>query len=530
MTIGRLAEADDTVERPPHAFSAGRRAIVFSVLIAIASIALTLAFWNRFTNLATNAVAADLSQLRTRLPEPASTLLLAFTGLLFLMLCFVRAMIKRAQETEATNHLLNTELQARQLVEDELRESQARFAGILEISPEVIISTNEGRKITLFNQGAEAAFGYSSEEVIGKSLELLLPARFRGPHDVHVKEFSRSEHKVRKLMGSRTVLALRKDGSEFQVDASISKLEFKGKNIYTAILRDVTARQRAEEELRKSHDELEVRVQERTADLQLTNRALEKEIAERKAGEATLRQLSGRLLQAQDEERRRIARELHDSTAQYLAALALDIAFVQNSKPELAEHLLEVLSSMSQLVDQCSSEIRTMSYLLHPPLLDDLGLTSALRWYAGGFTKRSGVDVQLELPPDLDRLPADHERTYFRIVQECLTNVRKHSGATVARIRLTECEDEIHLEVSDNGCGMPLIAQATGDTGALMGVGIVGMRERVRQLGGRFEMRSTGEGSVVIAVLSVPRKTSSSGVNGFCGGKIRVLQKSPDAA
>src|SRR5476649_1745154 len=145
-------------------------------------------------------------------------------------------------------------------------------------------------------------------------------------------------------MGSRTVLALRKDGSEFQVDASISKLEFKGKNIYTAILRDVTARQRAEEELRKSHDELEVRVQERTADLQLTNRALEKEIAERKAGEATLRQLSGRLLQAQDEERRRIARELHDSTAQYLAALALNIAFVQKSAPELPKHLQDILS------------------------------------------------------------------------------------------------------------------------------------------------------------------------------------------
>jgi PAS domain S-box-containing protein len=455
-----------------------------------------------------------LTQLRTRLPELALLLPLAFTCLLLIMLRFVQTTSKHAREMEATNAKLGTALRMRQIVEDELRESRARFEGVLEISPDAIISTDEERRITLFNQGAEAIFGYRSEEVIGKSLELLLPDRFRAAHYLHVGEFSEGNQHVRKMMGPRTVLGLRKDGSEFPLEASISKLELKGEKIYTSILRDVTQRQRAEEELRRAHDELEVRVEERTMELQCTNQELEKEITERKEGEEMLRHLSGRLLQAQDEERRRVARELHDSTAQYLAALALNIAFVQKNSHDLPENLLEILSDAGRLVDRCTTEIRTMSYLLHPPLLDDLGLISALQWYSGGFTKRSGVKVLLELSPNLGRLPADHERAYFRIVQECLTNVRKHSGATVAKIRLAQAEDELHLEISDNGCGLPgAITQTTGDMMALLGVGIAGMRERMRQLGGRLEMRSTSEGSVVTAVLPIPREVSTSGAS-----------------
>lgn len=455
-----------------------------------------------------------LSQLETRLPELALLLPLAFTCLLLIMLRFTQVSIKHAREMEASNEQLNTALRMRQLVEDELRESRARFEGVLEISPDAIISSDEKRRITLFNQGAETMFGYKSEEVIGKNLELLLPDRFRATHYEHVDEFGKSKQNVRKMMGPRTVMGLRKDGSEVPLEASISKLELKGEKIYTSILRDVAQRHRAEEELRRAHDELEVRVQERTMELQCTNQELEKEITERKDGEEMLRQLSGRLLQAQDEERRRVARELHDSTAQYLAALALNIAFVQKNSHSLPGNILETLSDASRLVDRCTTEIRTMSYLLHPPLLDDLGLTSALQWYSSGFAKRSGVKVLLELSTNLGRLPADHERAYFRIVQECLTNVRKHSGATVAKIRLTQAEDELHLEISDNGCGLPVgITQATGDMMALLGVGIVGMRERMRQLGGRLEMRSTSEGSVVTAVLPIPREVSTSGAS-----------------
>lgn len=452
-----------------------------------------------------------LSQLRTRLPELALALPLALTGLLLIMLRFVQATGRHGREIEATNEQLNAALHMRTIAEEESHESHARFAGILKISADAIISTDEKQQITLFNEGAEAMFGYKSEEVIGRSLELLLPHRFRIAHRDHVQKYSETQDNPHKRIVARIVFGLRKDSSEFSLEASISKLELKSQTIYTAILRDVTERQRAQEELRRAHNELAVRVQERTVELQCANQALQEEIAERKEAEEMLRQLSGRLLQVQDEERRRVARELHDSTAQYLCALSLNIAAVQAGAPELPEHLLAILSDTSLLVDRCGTEIRSLSYLLHPPLLDDLGLTSALHWYAQGFTKRSGVEVQLELSPTLGRLPADYERAYFRIVQECLTNVRRHSGATVAKIRISRDEHGTRLEVTDNGRGMPGLTPATNDVVAFLGVGIAGMRERVRQLGGLLEISSTSQGSVVSAVLLLPRDVSSSG-------------------
>lgn len=452
-----------------------------------------------------------LSQLLTRLPELALGLPLTLAGLLLIMLHFVQVTSSHARQMESTNSQLNAALRIRDLARDDLSESQARFALVSEISADAIIATNEEQLITLFNQGAEVTLGCKSEEAMGQSLELLLPPRFQTAHRGHAHELSQDQQHRRKMMAARSV-GLRKDGTEFPLEASISKLVLKGQTIYTAILRDVTERQSAEDELRRAHNELEVRVQERTLELECANRALQSEIAERKEAEEMLRQLSGRLLQIQDEERRRVARELHDSTAQYLCGLSLNIATVQVGAPELPEHLLAILSDSTLLVDRCSTEIRSLSYLLHPPLLDDLGLTSALQWYAGGFTKRSGVDVQLEFSPELGRLPADHERAYFRIVQECLTNVRRHSGATVARIRLTRDEQGTRLEVTDNGCGMPGLTQATNDVIAHLGVGIAGMRERVRQLGGQIEISSTSKGSVVVATLLMPPETLSSGV------------------
>jgi PAS domain S-box-containing protein len=452
-----------------------------------------------------------LSQIHTRLPELAALLPLAFTWLLWTMLESARAQDKHAQELEANSRNMDAALYMRRVAEEEVRESQARFAGILEISSDAIISTDQMQRIVIFNQGAEAIFGYKPEEIIGQSLDILLPRQAKAAHRRYVEEFSNDRPPLRKMGSARIVQGLRKDGTEFPLDATISKLEFKGELIYTAILRDVSERQRAEEELRRAHDELEIKVQERTVQLQSTNEVLQAEVAERKEAEERLRQLSGTLLQTQDEERRRIARELHDSTAQYLVALSLNVAAVQAGAPELPAHLFKLLSDAGLLVDRCTAEIRSLSYLLHPPLLDDLGLTSALEWYAAGFTKRSGVEVQLELSPNIGRLPADHERAYFRIVQECLTNVRRHSGATVAKIRLVPNEHGTLLEVSDDGCGMSGIGQ--GNDYAQIGVGIAGMRERMRQLGGRLEIESTNEGSVVRAVFLLPHEASISGAN-----------------
>jgi signal transduction histidine kinase len=221
--------------------------------------------------------------------------------------------------------------------------------------------------------------------------------------------------------------------------------------------------------------------------------------------EESLRSLSGRLLRLQDEERRRLARELHDSTAQSLAALSLELAIVGERGGRLAPRARHALEEAGRIADACSRELRTLSYLLHPPLLDEMGLASALTGYVEGFSKRSGIRVQLDMPADIGRLPGEVETTLFRIVQECLTNVHRHSMSPVARVRLTIDPETIQLEIADEGHGLPP-GEMNGGNGTRheLGVGIAGMKERVRQLGGNLELDSSGAGLTVRAFL--PRR------------------------
>ncbi len=226
------------------------------------------------------------------------------------------------------------------------------------------------------------------------------------------------------------------------------------------------------------------------------------DITERKLAERTLRDLSARLLRLQDEERRRLARELHDSTAQGLAAVAMNLASLERTASQLAPAGRSTLAESQSLLDQCLREIRTMSYLLHPPLLEEAGLTSALRWYAEGLTARSGLPIELELPPDLGRLSTELETTAFRIVQEALSNVHRHSGSPRASVRLLRSDGTLVLEVADEGRGIApgVLKQATGEP-AGTGVGLAGMRERARLVGGRLEVLAPGSGTLVRAVL-----------------------------
>jgi signal transduction histidine kinase len=238
---------------------------------------------------------------------------------------------------------------------------------------------------------------------------------------------------------------------------------------------------RAEEALQISHAQLELRITESTADL---------------------RRLSGQLLHLQDEERRRTARLLHETVAQDLVALKMDLAVLRRfgkwDRAEAGEALEEALA----LTDECIREARTVSYLLHPPLLDEAGLASALQWYIAGFERRSGIRTKLNLPPTLGRLPRETELIVFRFVQECLTNVHRHSGSPSARITINETATELVVRVSDRGCGMPQpTLDAMGSSSPLLGVGIMGMYERVKQAGGSMKIQSGHQGTIVTAVL-----------------------------
>ena len=247
-------------------------------------------------------------------------------------------------------------------------------------------------------------------------------------------------------------------------------------------------------------------VEKMVAISQVASVALQNALAYQKLqrNEEELRQLSTRLLRIQDEERRRLARELHDSTGQILATLALKIGAARRSLGVDNQKVLDALSESSTLAKQCSDDLRTLSYLLHPPLIDEEGLASALKWYAQGFAKRSGIRIELDLSPELGRLPQDVETALFRTVQEGLTNVHLHSGSPMAWIRVAHTPSEVTLEIRDEGRGIPAEVLKALPTGVSnLGVGIAGMRERVRQLGGRLEIDSGNWGTKVRAVVSL---------------------------
>jgi PAS domain S-box-containing protein len=213
-------------------------------------------------------------------------------------------------------------------------------------------------------------------------------------------------------------------------------------------------------------------------------------------------EFSSRLQHIQDEERKRIARELHDSVGQLLAAIGMNINIVQAQSHKLDSKAAGAVSDNARLVEQVSAEIRTISHLLHPPLLDLAGLASALRWYVDGFSERSKIKVDLEIPADLGRLPSDMEIAIFRIVQECLTNIHRHSGSATATIRLHQEGERLIVQVEDRGKGIPAEKQQELESGR-GGVGFGGMRERVRQLGGTLEIQSQTSGTTVSATLKV---------------------------
>jgi two-component system, NarL family, sensor kinase len=181
----------------------------------------------------------------------------------------------------------------------------------------------------------------------------------------------------------------------------------------------------------------------------------------------------------------------------------MNLAHVSREASSLSPDAAKALADNASLLEQISTEIRTISHLLHPPLLDEVGLESALQWYIDGFSERSKIQVALELPEDFGRLPRNLEITLFRVVQECLTNIHRHSGSSTAAIRVARSEKEVRLEVRDEGKGIPVETQTTLASGRLSGVGLRGMHERLRQMGGLLDVQSNGRGTLVLATLPI---------------------------
>lgn len=233
------------------------------------------------------------------------------------------------------------------------------------------------------------------------------------------------------------------------------------------------------------------------------------DISERKRAEELLRSLSARLLQTQDEERRRIARELHDSAGQLLVGLDINLVTVTREAEKLSSNASRALSESMGLVKELSAELRNISHLLHPPLLDEAGLPAAIRWYVERFSQRSKISVGIHLASNLGRLPREIETTIFRIIQESLTNVHRHSGSTTAEVHLTRERGRITVKICDNGKGLE--SRDYRFSGSVTpGVGIQGMRERVRQLGGQFEIRSGETGTSITAMLPLDEVVAKS--------------------
>ena len=332
-------------------------------------------------------------------------------------------------------------------------------AQLLDLANDAIFVRTFDDTITYWNQGAERLYGWSREEVLGRPIHDTLRTEFPQPFSEIRAQVVRDGSWQGELTHSR------RDGSRITVASRWSLWRNKEKTPLGFL-------------------------------------ELNTDMTDRKQAEENVRALSGRLLKLQDDERRHIARELHDSAGQLLVALGMHLASIQKEAKQLTANASGACRASMELVKELSGELRTISHLLHPPLLDEAGLASAVQLYVEGFTERSKIAVELELSPDLGRLSPDAETAIFRIVQECLTNIHRHSGSPRASIHITRDLREVKVEVRDQGKGIPT-GKHPNSPRLKTGVGIQGMKERMAQLGGQFEIRPGKNGTTVVATLPV---------------------------
>jgi PAS domain S-box-containing protein len=377
------------------------------------------------------------------------------------------------------------------------------LTAIIDSSDDAIISKNLDGTITSWNRAAERLFGYRAEEAVGRHITLIIPEERRGEERMIVERLKRGER-----IEHFETIRVRKDGTDLEISLTISPVKDAKGNIVGAskIARDISDKRQAERDIKASEERFRNLANGLENQVLVRTHQLEQRSAEIHQQAEQLRELSGQLLQTQDDERRRIARDLHDSAGQIVTALLMHLATINQHavKPQAKKVAQESL----EMVRQLSNEIRTVSYLLHPPLLDENGLSGAIRWLVEGLTERSDLKIDISIPKDFGRLSDDMEVTVFRIVQECLTNIHRHSGSKTATIRLSRNDRSVSLEIGDNGRGMPAerLARIHGERS---GVGITGMRERVRHLNGVLNVQSSPKGTKVSVTLPLVASSKS---------------------
>jgi PAS domain S-box-containing protein len=362
---------------------------------------------------------------------------------------------------DAAGVIVGTSKVARDVTERKRAErAVAEQARLLDLSFDAIFVRDPADRITYWNNGARQLYGYTSEEALGRVSHELLRTKFPEALDRITGRLNRDRR------WSGELIHKHKDGSQLVV-ASRWALELSDHGNAYSLLEtnsDITQQKESEKTLKES-------------------------------------ELAASLLRLQDEERRRIARELHDGVGQLLAAMSMNASRLERERSKLSPDAARCVEENSHMIEQISADIRTMSYLFHPPLLDEMGLHSALKWYVEGFAERSKIAASLELSADFGRLPKDHELCLFRIVQECLTNIHRHSGSSTALVRLWRTPEELRMEVSDEGRGIHPEIQSKFASGESAGVGLRGMQERVKQIGGTLGIHSNGKGASVLVTL-----------------------------
>ena len=373
----------------------------------------------------------------------------------------------------------------------EVAEAAKRFSRLVEANPFGMIIADLHGNVNYVNPAFLETLGYTEADVKSGKVRWneLTPPEFAA---ADAQALEQLQANGRCAVYEKAYVA--RDGRRIPILVGAAAIDPKASDPeIAAFLTDLTPLKSAQEALRKANEELEGKVAARTAEL-------EAEIQDRTRAEFILRELTGRLLLMQDEERRHMARDLHDHAGQTLVALEMNFVALIEAVKKQDPKAMSLLLQSQQLSQGLSKEIRTLSYLLHPPLLDEAGLTSALPWYVDGFSKRSGITVDLELPGDSNRLPEAVELVIFRIVQESLTNVHRHSGSPSAKIRLAQSGQSVRVEIIDRGKGISR-ARLREMTAAQVGVGVRGMEERVRQFGGTLQIDSSSTGTTVAVTI-----------------------------